>query len=84
MKYAKEKGLIEYDDEFIKNILVFKEKGVKTFVDEREEARYGPKIKMDDVKLRYDSMLNLCKKALFQAQDIVFSEKKYEIPKEFF
>lgn len=82
VKYVKEKGLIEYDDEFIKKIMVYKEKEKKTAVDEREEARYGPNIKMKEVEKQYDEMMVLCKKAVSQAQDIVFSDKKYEVPKE--
>lgn len=44
VKYIKEKGLIEYDNKFIERIMVYKEKDKKTAVDEREEARYGPRI----------------------------------------
>jgi uncharacterized protein (UPF0332 family) len=36
IKYVKEKGLIEYDDEFINKIIVYKEKENKSAVDERE------------------------------------------------
>lgn len=82
IKYVKEKGLIEYDDEFIKKITVYKEKEMKSAVDEREEARYGPNIKMEEVEKKYNEMMALCKRAISQAQDIVLSDKKYEIPKE--
>ena len=82
VKYIKEKGLIEYDDEFIKRIIVYKEKDKKSAVDEREEARYGPKIKIEKVEERYDEMMELCKKAISQAEGIVYSDKKYEVPKE--
>ena len=79
---GKEKELIEYDDEFIKKIMVYKEKEDKSAVDEREEARYGPSIKMKEVEKQYDKMMALCKKAISQAQDIVLSDNKYEVPKE--
>ena len=82
VKYVQEKGLIEFDNEFIKKIMVYKEKDKKTAVDEREEARYGPKIKMKEVEKQYDEMMILCKKAISQAQDIVLSDKKYEVPRE--
>ncbi|MDP3027479.1 MAG: hypothetical protein Q8N63_07250 [Nanoarchaeota archaeon] len=82
IKYVKDKELIEYNDEFIKKIMVYKEKENKTAVDEREEARYGPNIKMKEVEKQYDEMMALCKKAISQAQDIVLSDKKYEVPKE--
>jgi len=82
IQYAKEKGLIEYDDEFIKKIIVYKEKENKSAVDEREEARYGPNIKMKQVERQYDKMMALCKRAISQVQDIVFSNKRYEIPNE--
>ena len=82
IKYVKEKGLIDYDDEFIKKIMVYKEKENKSAVDEREEARYGPNIKMKEVESQYEETMAVCKKAISQAQDIVFSEKKFEVPKE--
>src|SRR3989338_6061148 len=52
IKYVKEKGLIEYNAEFIERILVHREKDKTTSVDEREEARYGNKIKIDTVQER--------------------------------
>ncbi len=82
IKHVKEKGLIEYDDEFINKIIVYKEKENKSAVDEREEARYGPKIKIEKVKERYEGTMELCKKAIFQAEEIVYSDKKYEVPRE--
>ena len=82
IKYVKEKGLIEYDDEFINKIIVYKEKENKSAVDEREEARYGSSIKMKEVEKQYGEMMALCKRAISQAQDIALSDKKYEIPKE--
>ena len=82
IKYVKDKELIEYNDEFIKKIMVYKEKENKSAVDEREEARYGPNIKMKEVERKYDGMVALCKEAISQAQDIVLSDKTYDVPKE--
>ena len=84
VKYVKEKGLIEYDNEFIEKIIVHKEKDKKTAVDEREEARYSPKIKIEKVEERYNDMMELCKRAISRAEEIVYSDKKYEIPKDLF
>lgn len=84
VKYVKERGLIEYDDEFINKIMVYKEKESRSAVDEREEARYGSSIKMKEVEKQYDEMMNLCKRAISQAQDIVLSDKRYEVPKELY
>jgi hypothetical protein len=58
------------------------EKENKTAVDEREEARYGSSIKIKEVEKRYDKMIELCKRAISQAQDIALSDKKFEVPKE--
>lgn len=82
LRYAKDKGLIDYDDEFIKRIMVYKEKDKKTDVDQREEARYSPKIKLEDVSKNYDKMMSICKEAISQAEEIVFSNKEFKIPKE--
>lgn len=82
VKYVKEKGLINYDDEFIEKIIVHKEIEMKSVVDEREEARYGPKIKIKKVQERYDEMMELCKKAISQAEDIIYSDKEFKLPKE--
>ena len=84
IQYVKEKGLIEYDKEFINKIMVFKEKENKTAVDEREEARYGPNIKIKEVEKRYDEMMTLCKRAISQAQDIALSDKEFKVPKELY
>ena len=45
LKYIKEKSLIEYDDEFIDRITVYKEKEEVSDVDEREKAIYSSSIK---------------------------------------
>lgn len=84
IKYVKEKGLIEYDNKFIERIIVYKEKEKKSAVDEREEARYSPKIKLEKIQERYDETMNLCKEAVSQAEEIVFSDKEFKVPKELY
>jgi hypothetical protein len=37
---------------------------------------------MKEVERQYHEMMTLCKRAISQAQDIVLSDKKYEVPKE--
>ena len=82
LKYAKDKGLIEYDDELIDRIMVYKEKEKKSDVDEREEGRYSSWIQSEEVRSKYDMMMALCRKAIAQAKEIVFSNKPLKIPEE--
>lgn len=84
IRYLKEKNIIDYDYEFIERITVHREKSEKSDVDEREKARYGPFLKMKDVIEKYDAMIDMCKRAISQCKDIVYSNKKFEIPKELF
>ena len=82
LRYVKDKGLIDYEDEFIDRIMVYKEKDKKTDVDEREEARYSPKIKIEEVERQYDKMMEICKRAIDQCEEIIFSDKSFKVPKE--
>lgn len=82
LEYVTTKNIIDYDNEFVKRIMVHSEKGVESEVDERENARYGPQIKMDKVFQRYEEMTNLCNMAISQAEGIVYSNNKLEIPRE--
>ena len=82
LRYTKDKGLINYDDEFIKRIMVYKEKDKKTDVDQREEARYSPKTKLENVSKDYDKMMSICKNAISQAEEIVFSNKYFKVPED--
>lgn len=84
LRYAKEKGLIEYEDEFIDRITVYSSKEEKSDVDERENARYSSGMQSKEIEGKYDSMNNLCKKAISQAEEIVFSDKEFKVPKEIF
>ena len=83
LRYAKDKKLIEYDDDFIERITVHPEKEIESDVDRREEARYGPYVKNKEVADKYPEMMDICRKAISQAEEIVHSSKKFEIPKEF-
>ena len=84
LKYIKNKDLIDYDDEFIKRITVYSEKGEKSEVDEREHSRYSSAIKNEKISERYEEMTNLCKKAISQCEEIVFSGKGFKVPKELY
>jgi uncharacterized protein (UPF0332 family) len=82
LEYAQAKGCIKYDYEFVKRILVHAKKGESSEVDEREEARYSSQIKIEKVNQRYNEMMNLCKQAIAQCQEIVYSNSILKIPKE--
>lgn len=82
LKYVKEKGIIEYNDEFIQRIMVYKEKEERSDVDEREKSRYNPLIEIKEVAQNYDKMMNVCKEAISQCEEIVFSDMLFEVPAE--
>jgi len=82
ISHIKENGLIEYDDEFIKLIFVHKEKEKESDVDEREKARYGVWIKSEEVREKYAFMMGVCRNAISQCEEIVFSDKEFKIPEE--
>ena len=82
LRYVTEKGLIEYDDEFIDRITVHSEKEERTDVDQREDARYGASVRSEEIMQKYGFMMDVCKRCISQAEEIVFSDKKLEIPKE--
>ena len=84
LEYVRERKLIEYDEEFVKSITVFKKKGEESEVDKREEARYSSAIKIEKVEERYEETTQLCKKAISQAEEIVFSNQNFKIPDELF
>ncbi|MBI2652774.1 hypothetical protein HYX00_04885 [Candidatus Woesearchaeota archaeon] len=84
LRYAKEHGLIEYDNEFIDRITVYRKKEEKSDVDERETARYGSSIKSEEVAGKYEYMTSVCKKAISQCEDIIFSYKEFKVPKELY
>ena len=84
LKCVKDKGLIEYDDEFIERIIVHRSKEERSDVDERETARYGSSIKSQEVESKYEFMNNLCKKAISQCEEIIFSNKEFKVPKELY
>ena len=82
LRDVKDQGLIDYDDEFIDRIMVYKEKKEETSVDERERARYGSSVKSEEIIQKYDFMVNLCKKCISACENIVFSKNKFDLPNE--
>ncbi len=84
LKYIKDRCLIEYDSEFIERITVYREKSEKSEVDEREESRYSSAIESEKIRERYDEMTILCKKAISQCEEIIFSDKKFTVPNELY
>lgn len=84
LRYAKDKGLIDYEDEFIDRITVYSAKEEKSDVDERETARYSSAIKSKEVSSKYLPMTETCKRAISQCEEIVFSDKEFEVPKELY
>lgn len=82
IKYLQDKKLINHSEKFVNGIMVYTEKDKKSFVDEREEARYGHLIKIKEVEEKYEEMMNLCGKVLDETKEILFSNEKFEVPKE--
>jgi len=84
LRYAKDHQLIEYDDEFIDRITVYREKEQTSDVDEREKARYGSSIKSQEIEQKYSFMTKVCQRAIAQCEEIVFSEQLFKIPEELY
>ena len=82
LRYLKETKLIDYDDEFIDRITVYSDKEERSDVDERESARYGASVKSEEVIKKYDMMIEMCKRCISQCEELVFSDVKFEIPKD--
>jgi len=84
LRYAKNSGLIDYDNEYIDRITVYSLKEAKSDVDERENARYGSDIQNEEIENKYNYMNNMCKKAISQCEEIVFSDKNYKVPEDLY
>ena len=84
LSYVKDKEFIEYDDEFIKRIMVYREKQDKSDVDEREKARYSAAIQIKEVGQNYAKMMSMCKEAISQCEEMVFSDQEFKVPKELY
>lgn len=82
LRYVKERGLIDYNNEFIDRIMVYSDKEEKTDVDEREDARYGSSVRSEEIMQKYDLMMDVCKKCISKCEEIVFSDRELQIPKE--
>ena len=84
LRYVKDNGIIKYEDEFIDRITVHGDKEEKSDVDEREKARYSSSIKSREIESKYDYMADVCKKAISQCEEIIFSDKKFEVPEDLY
>ena len=82
LKYMKNKNVISYDDNFIQRIMVYSDKYEMSDVDKREKARYGSSIEIKEAIQNYDKMMDICREAISQCKEIIFSEKEFNIPKE--
>lgn len=82
LRYVKDKGLIDYKDEFIERIMVYKEKEEETDVDEREKARYGSSVQSEEIMQKYGFMIDVCRRCISSCEEIVFSDKEFKVPKE--
>ena len=81
LRYMKDEGLIEYNNEFIHRIMVYKEREEISDVDEREKSRYSSSIDIKEVEQNYEEMMDVCKRAISQCEEIIFSDKEFKIPK---
>ncbi|MBI2672036.1 hypothetical protein HYX16_03830 [Candidatus Woesearchaeota archaeon] len=81
LRYVKDKRLINYD-EFIDRIMVYKEKEEKTDVDEREDARYGSSVQSEEIIGKYEFMMDVCRRCISACEEIVFSDKEFNVPEE--
>ena len=84
LRYVKDNNLIDYKDEFIDRITVYRDKEEKSDVDEREKARYSSLITSKEIESKYEHMVSICKRAISQAEEIVFSDKEFRVPKELY
>ena len=84
LRSAKDNGLIDYDNEFIDRIIVHKGKEETSDVDRREKARYGSSIKSEEISSKQEYMANMCKRAISECEEIVFSNKQFKVPKELY
>ncbi len=82
LRCVKEKGLINYDDEFIDRITVYSDKEERTDVDQREDARYGASVRSEEIMQKYYFMIDVCKRCISQAEEVVYSDKKLKVPEE--
>lgn len=82
LRYLKDAGLIDLNDGFINRMTVYSELEKKSAVDEREEARYGSKVKNGEIVDRYETMMECCKECIAQTEEIVFSKRKFIVPQE--
>jgi hypothetical protein len=64
--------------------MVYRTKEETSDVDEREKARYGSSVQSKEIEAKYENMNEICKNAISQAEEIVFSNKEFKVPKDLF
>ena len=82
LRYVKDKDIITLDDDFIDRITVHSEIEKKSDVDERENARYGSKVKDSEIVDKYEIMMERCKTCIAQTEELIFSKKEFKISRE--
>ncbi|HDP74023.1 MAG TPA: hypothetical protein ENN46_03665 [Candidatus Woesearchaeota archaeon] len=82
LEYLKQKELVSYDYRFIQMIKVHSRKEEESEVDRREYARYSSAIRIEEVEERYERMMDLCREAISQAEEIVYFKDRISMPKE--
>ena len=84
LRCAKDNGLIDFDDDFIDRITVYRDKEEESDVDEREKARYSSSIRSKEIESKCKYMADICKNAISQCEEIVFSDKEFKVPRELY
>ena len=84
LEYARQKEIIDYEEELIQRITVNIKKEEVSDIDKREEARYSSLIKLEKIEEEYEKTMQLCRSAISQAEEIIFSNKEFKIPEGLF
>ena len=79
---VKQKGIVALSDDFIQQITVHSDKGDLSAVDAREQARYGASITSEQALQKYVYMMDLCRKYISEAEEIVYSSGTLVVPNE--
>ena len=61
-----------------------KHKGLIIVKSDNKTARYSSSITSKEVETKYKYMEDLCKKAISQAEEMVFSDKEFKAPKNLY
>ena len=82
LRYVKNLGLIQFDEEFIDRIMVYSEKEKRSDVDDRQDARYGSWVKDEEIIEKYNTMMEKGRKCIDQCEEMVLSNNEFQLPKE--